>query len=91
MLDEICAQHWMKPHRYIIEESGLFVCLFALVRSPKSQCTLDLHLENPQQVGFNEGDLEIFRPKVILDFQLILSLQFQFNYKKWFCKETLFG
>jgi hypothetical protein len=78
-----------------MEESGLFglfVCHVEISQIPNhsASCTLDLHLENPQQVGFNKGDLEIFRPKVILNFQLILSLQFQFNYKKWFCKEKLY-
>jgi hypothetical protein len=39
-------------------------------------------LESPWQLGFNEGDLELFRPKLgeILNFKKYLSLEIQLNY-----------
>jgi hypothetical protein len=44
-------------------------------------------LENPKWVEFNEGNLEILRPKMweILNFDFF-SLKFEWNYKKWVCK-----
>jgi len=80
---------------YHMEEGGLFglfVCHVEIsqITVPRA-ALLTYPWKTPQQVGYNEGDFEIFRLKVILNFQLFLSLQFQFNYKKPFCKEKLFG
>jgi hypothetical protein len=48
-------------------------------------------LESPWWVGFNIGDLETFRLEMCetLNFELLLSLKIQLNYKKWFWKEKL--
>jgi len=51
-------------------------------------------LESPHWVGFNEGYLEIFRPKVdeILNLELFfLALEIQLNCKKCLCKEFTLG
>jgi hypothetical protein len=80
---------------YHMEEGGLFGLFVRHVEI--SQITVPLAApltypwKIPQQVGYNEADFEIFRLKVILNFQLFLSLQFQFNYKKRLRKEKLFG
>ncbi len=46
-------------------------------------------------VGFNEGDLEIFRPEVwnfeILNFEEFFSVYIQLDYKRWLYNEKLVG
>jgi hypothetical protein len=80
---------------YHMEEGGLFGLFVCHVEI--SQITVPLAAlltypwKSPQQVGYNEGDFEIFRLKVILNFQLFLSLQFQFNYKNGFVRKNYLG
>ncbi len=46
-------------------------------------------------VGFNEGDLKIFRPEVwnfeILNFEEFFPVDIQLDYKRWLYNEKLFG
>ncbi len=52
--------------------------------------TLDI-LKSPHWVGFNEGNLEIFRPKVEEILSILCHWKFNWICKKWFWKETLIG